>query len=460
MKLKLFNTLGYEMQEFKPIRDDRVSIYTCGPTVYDYAHIGNMRTYVSEDILVRTLEALGYKVERAMNITDVGHLTDDADAGEDKMLLGAQREQKTVWEIADYYTDAFFRDFDELKLKRPGIIERATDHIDKYIDFIDVLDEKGYIYQAGGNVYYDVSKFPSYTELNRLNLDDLMVGARDDVVIDENKKNPYDFVLWFTQSRFENQQMRWKTKYGEGYPGWHLECSVIAMNAFGPRLDIHGGGVDHIPTHHTNEIAQSEAYTGEKWVNYWWHAEWLIDKSGKMSKSSGDFLSLQFLKQEGFDPMDYKYFLLGSHYRRQLMFTWEALEGARDAYSKLKARTLALDPPVETDAYYEDFLKHLANDLNTANALTVLYQCLNDKELSSGEKAYAISRMDEVLQLGLFEEKEVEADLAEKIEAMVEERNQAKDEKDYARADAIRDELNAMGVSIQDGKDGTTWTLN
>lgn len=460
MKLKLFNTLSLELEDFVPIREDRVSIYTCGPTVYDYAHIGNMRTYVSEDILVRTLEALGYNVVRAMNITDVGHLTDDGDEGDDKMLLGAKREKKTVWEIAQYYTDAFFVDFDELKLKRPSIIARATDHIQDYIDFIKVLEEKGYTYQAGGNVYFDISKFPRYTELSRMPLENLQIGSREGVVIDRNKKNPFDFVLWFTQSKFENQEMRWESPYGTGYPGWHLECSVISMKAFGPRMDIHGGGVDHIPTHHTNEIAQSESYTGEKWVNYWWHAEWLIDNEGKMSKSRGEFLSLQYLKSLGYDPMDYKYFLLGSHYRRQLLFSFEGLDGAREAYSKLKARCLALDPPKKSESYWEEFLSWLARDLNTANALTVLYKCLNDDELTSGEKAYEIARMDTVLNLGLFEEKEIDEEFRQKIESLVEERSKAKEVKDYAKADKLRDELLSLGVAIKDSKEGTTWTLN
>lgn len=458
--MKLYNSLSLKLEDFVPIKENEVSIYTCGPTVYNYAHIGNMRTYVSEDILVRTLDALGYDVTRAMNITDVGHLTDDGDDGDDKMLLGAKREKKTVWEIAEYYTQAFFKDMEELRLKTPDIIEKATDHIDDYVSFIQVLEEKGYTYQAGGNVYFDISKFPRYTELSRMPLENLQIGAREDVVHDTNKKNPFDFVLWFTQSKFENQQMRWDTIYGEGYPGWHLECSVIAMNAFGPKLDIHCGGVDHIPTHHTNEIAQTESYTGEKWVNYWWHAEWLIDQEGKMSKSRGEFLSLQYLKTLGYEPMHYKYFLLGSHYRRQLLFSFEGLDGAKEAYERLKARCLALDPPVETDAYWEEFLEPLRNDLNTANALTVLYDCLKDDSLSSGEKAYAIQRMDGILQLGLFEKKEIDEELKGKIQALVDERSKAKDEKDYARADALRDELTAMGVTLKDSKEGTTWELS
>ena len=460
MKLKLYNSLSLQLEDFVPLREDRVSIYTCGPTVYNYAHIGNMRTYVSEDILVRTLEALGYKVERAMNITDVGHLTDDGDEGDDKMLLGAKREKKTVWEIADYYTKAFFKDYDELRLKRPNILEKATDHIDDYVNFIKVLEEKGFTYQAGGNVYFDISKFPRYNELSRMPLENLQIGAREDVLPDKNKKNPFDFVLWFTQSKFDNQQMRWDSIYGEGYPGWHLECSVIAMNAFGPRMDIHCGGIDHIPTHHTNEIAQSESYTGEKWVNYWWHAEWLIDNEGKMSKSRGEFLSLAYLKSLGYDPMDYKYFLLGSHYRRQLLFSFEALDGAKEAFAKLKARCLALDPPVKTSAYWKAFLTPMATDLNTANALTVLYDCLKDTELCSGEKAHAIRRMDSVLQLGLFEERAIDDTLKEEIEKMVEERHLAKLDKNYAKADEIRDKLVALGVQIKDSKEGTTWEMN
>ena len=308
--MKLYNSMTNTIEDFKPIKEGEVSIYTCGPTVYFYAHIGNLRTYVSEDILVRTLEYMGYDVKRAMNITDVGHIVGDADEGEDKMLQGAKREKKTVWDIAKYYTDVFFEDFDSLNLKRPTYVSRATDHIDDYIEFIETLEKKGHTYRGGGNVYFDVSTFPEYNKLSKMPLENLVHAHRDDVKMDENKKSPLDFVLWFTKSKFDDQEMKWDSPFGRGYPGWHLECSVISLKMLGEQMDIHCGGVDHIPTHHTNEIAQTESYTGKPWVKYWWHAEFLLDKSGKMSKSKGDFLDLRFLKSEGYTPMHYKYFLL------------------------------------------------------------------------------------------------------------------------------------------------------
>lgn len=457
MAMKLYSTMSGKVEEFVPLQEGKVSIYTCGPTVYNYAHIGNLRTYVSEDILVRTLEYLGYDVTRAMNITDVGHIVGDADTGEDKMLQTARKQKRSVWEIADYYTTVFFEDFDSLRLKRPQIIMKATDHIDDYIHFIQVLEKKGFTYQAGGNVYFDVSKFPDYNKLSKMPLENLRTAHRDEVVLDQNKKSPLDFVLWFTKSKFDDQEMKWDSPYGKGYPGWHIECSVISMLAFGPQMDIHGGGVDHIPTHHTNEIAQSESYSGvEPWVKYWWHAEFLIDKEGKMSKSRGDFLDMRMLEQKGYTPMHYKYFLLGSHYRRQLEFRWESMETARDAYQKLKERTLALEEAVPTEKYLDAFKATLGDDLNTANALTLIYEVLKDQELSSGEKRYIITEFEKVLDLDLFSEEASDLD-HERIEALIAKRAQAKAEKDYASADAIRAELLAMGIQIMDSKEGTTW---
>lgn len=455
-KMKLYNTLSGTVEEFVPIQPGQVSMYTCGPTVYNYAHIGNLRTYVSEDILVRTFEFLGYDVTRVMNVTDVGHLSDDGDDGEDKMVVGARREKKTVWEIARYYEDAFFEDMQKLRLKTPSIVERATDHIDNYIDFIRVLEEKGYTYQAGGNVYFDVSKVPDYTKLSKVPLDQLQTAAREDVVVDDNKKNPYDFVLWFTKSRFDSQEMRWPSPYGEGYPGWHLECSVIALETLGEEMDIHCGGVDHIMTHHTNEIAQTESYTGKPWVRHWWHAEFLLDEEGKMSKSKGDFLTLALLESRGFTPMHYKYYLLGSHYRKQLPFKFEYLEGARDAYEKLRDRVLDLGEPENCRAHVEDFISALTDDLNTASALTVIYNVLKDDTLTPAQKAGSIKQMDSVLQLGLFEKKKLKVS-EEWVLEKIEERSAAKEKKDWATADAIREELREKGIAIMDGKDGTTW---
>lgn len=460
--MKLYNTMSLKIEEFKPINEGEVTIYTCGPTVYDYAHIGNMRTYVSEDILVRAFDYIGYNVKRAMNITDVGHLTGDADDGEDKMLQGAKREKKTVYEIAEYYTNAFFRDFYSLNLKKPEIIKKATDYIKEYIDFILILKEKGYTYEVDGNVYYDISKFPDYTKLSRMPLENLQVGMASDSVIDKNKKNPFDFVLWFTKSKFENQEMKWPSPFGIGYPGWHLECSVIALEAFGNKLDIHCGGVDHIPTHHTNEIAQSEAATGEKWVNYWWHAEWLIDNNGKMSKSSGKFLSLETLIDLGYNPMHYKYYLLGSHYRRQLSFTFDSLDGAKDAYIKLKARVMRLkgsEKNKKTDEYIERFKSFLKDDLNTANILTLIYDCLKDNNLNQANKRFIIEEIEKVLMLDLFKEVELDKELEKKVIKLIKERDLAKINKDYHKADLIRDELKKDGIELIDTKEGTKWQI-
>ncbi len=455
--MKLYNSLSLEKEKFIPRNENEVTIYTCGPTVYNYAHIGNLRTYVSEDILVKALELFGYNVKRAMNVTDVGHLSGDDDTGEDKMLAGAKREKKTVWQIAEFYTDAFFKDMDLLNLKTPDVIEKATDHIDDYIHFIKVLEEKGYTYKAGGNVYFDISKLDDYTKLSKMPIEDLKVANRDDVSIDDNKKNQFDFVLWFTKSKFENQQMKWETPYGVGYPGWHLECSVISMVTLGEQIDIHCGGVDHIPVHHTNEIAQSESYTGKDWVKYWWHGEFLIDKSGKMSKSKGEFLTLDYIMKKGYHPMHYKYFLLSSHYRKQLTFKYESLDNARDAYNKLKVKTLALGEAVKTDKYIDEFKSIIGNDLDTANSLTLIYTVLKDKELSDGEKRYVIEVIDSVLSLDLFAEEEVDSDLSSKVEALIEKRSEAKANKNYELADEIRNELTSMGVEIMDTKEGTVW---
>ena len=293
--MKLYNSMTRSIEDFVPYEDKTVRLYTCGPTVYNYAHIGNLRTYIHEDILEKTLGMLGYDVKRVMNITDVGHLESDADDGEDKMLKGAIRENKTVWQVAQFYTDAFFEDCRKLNIKKPEIIAKATDYIDQYIDFIKTLEAKGFTYFENGNVYFDISKFPRYTALSKMNLDDLRIAHRDDVEEDLHKRNPQDFVLWFTKSKFDNQAMKWESPWGVGYPGWHIECSVISLTNLGEKLDIHCGGIDHIPVHHTNEIAQTESYTGKEWTKYWWHAEFLIENSGKMSKSSGEFLTVSLL---------------------------------------------------------------------------------------------------------------------------------------------------------------------
>ncbi len=467
MNVKMYNSLSRSVEPFEPYQAGKVRMYTCGPTVYNYAHIGNLRTYISEDILEKSLKYLGYDVTRCMNVTDVGHLESDADEGEDKMLKGARRENKTVWQVAQYYTDAFFADCAKLNIAKPVIVERATDCIDDYIEFIKTLEEKGYTYFADGNVYFDIAKFPNYTQLSGMDLESLKTAVRDDVEHDVNKKNPQDFVLWFTKSKFANQAMKWDSPWGVGYPGWHIECSVIALKNLGPKLDIHCGGVDHIPVHHTNEIAQTESYTGEKWTKYWWHAEFLIDNTGKMSKSKGEFLTLSLLEKKGYDPLDYRFYCLGSHYRKQLPFTYENLDMARKAYQKLKNRTLQLvdagkeaaDLSADGLQYRQQFQTALADDLNTANALTVLYDVLKS-DLDSTEKLALIREFDSVLSLDLLVEKEQDSVVdSDWVEQMIAKRSAAKAAKDWATADDIRDQLTAKGIELKDSADGTTWQL-
>ncbi len=419
--MKLYNSLSRTVEDFKPYEEGKVKLYTCGPTVYNYAHIGNLRTYIHEDILEKTLILLGYEVTRAMNITDVGHLESDSDSGEDKMLKGAKREKKTVWEIAKMYTEAFFDDCAKLNIKKPNIIRNATDLIAEYIEFIQVLEKKGYTYFAGGNVYFDISKLDDYTKLSKMDLSKLQVASRDDVGEDLNKKNPYDFVLWFTKSKFDNQEMKWDSPWGTGYPGWHIECSVIALDTLGEKLDIHCGGVDHIPVHHTNEIAQTESYTGNDWCKYWWHGEFLVVKDGKMSKSKGEFLTVDVLIKHGYDPLAYRYYVLGSHYRKQLEFTFENLDSAQIAYKKLRKQCYDIclnanqlnDFSLELKDFRQKFEDYLADDLNTANAMTVLYDVLKS-DLSKDEKAFLIKYMDQIFTLSLdkaFESQNIDTEL-------------------------------------------------
>ena len=464
--MKLYNTLTKRVEEFIPNEEGQVKMYTCGPTVYHYDHIGNLRTYIFEDILLKGLEFLGYSVERAMNITDVGHLTSDGDTGEDKMAKGAKREGKTVYEIADFYTKAFFDDMADLNIKKPSIIEKASDHIDTYIKMIDKMLSDGYAYISNGNVYFDISKAKDYYKLSGKNQEDLKIGVRETVEEDKSKKNPADFVLWFTLSKFENQAMKWDSPWGVGYPGWHIECSGIASLTLGEYLDIHCGGVDNIFPHHTNEIAQSEAYFGHKWCNYWCHGAHLNDSTGKMSKSKGEFLTLSLLKSKGYSPLDYRYFCLNSHYRNSLVFSYDSLDIAKNALTKLKSRVLAInasgDINLEQKKYYHDkFAEALGNDLNTALMLTVLYDLVKDDTVNGNTKINLISEFDQVLSLDLLKSdvKDLSYDLKNEIIRKIEERKEAKKNKDFAKADLIRDELLNKGVKIIDTRDGTTYEL-
>ena len=461
--MKVYNTLTKKIEPFVPNHGKEVKLYTCGPTVYDYAHIGNLRTYIFEDVLEKSLNYLGYSVIRTMNITDVGHLANDSDDGEDKMLKGALREKKSVYEIADFYTNAFFEDCKKLNIKRPQYVSKASDHIDDYIHMIEKLLQDGYAYQANGNVYFDVSKMPDYYQLSGKNPDDLKVAVRDDVEHDTFKRNPADFGLWFTNSKFNNQAMKWDSPWGVGYPGWHIECSNIAIHFLGEYLDIHCGGVDNIFPHHSNEIAQSEAYLGHKWCNYWMHGEYLNDETGKMSKSKGEFLTLSLLIKKGYDPLSYRYFCLESHYRKQLAFSYESLDRAVSSYQSLKNKVKHMMNEVtgEVDEnlfhdYQQKFKDALSDDLNTANALTVLYEVLKH-DMNNKTKLALIEDFDQVLSLSLLKVEEIDDDLKQQVLELIAERTEAKKEKNFARADEIREILKNMGIQIKDTREGTTF---
>lgn len=463
--MKLYNTLTRQIEDFIPNEEGIVRMYTCGPTVYHYAHIGNLRTYIFEDVLEKGLRYIGYDVRRVMNITDVGHLTSDADEGEDKMEKGARREGKTVSEIAQFYTDAFFQDCCKLNVRQPDVIEPASKHISVYIEMISKMLSDGFAYLSEGNVYFDISKAKDYYQLSGKNPEDLKIGVRETVEEDKAKRNPGDFGLWFTVSKFSNQEMKWDSPWGIGYPGWHIECSGISGKYLGEYLDIHCGGVDNIFPHHTNEIAQSEAYFGHKWCNYWVHGEHLNDQSGKMSKSNGEFLTVSLLEEKGYNPLVYRYFCLGSHYRKVLTFTYETLDQASQAYWKLKRRIqkLSRTPDLKEgkiDFYQDAFKEAISNDLNTSSMLTLVYDVLKDEELTDFTKLYLIEDFDKVLSLDLtVEDDGVTEDLESYILEKIEERNQAKKERDFEKADSIRDELLERGIRLIDGRDKTTYEI-
>lgn len=477
----LYNSASHKKEEFKPNHPDIVKMYTCGPTVYHFAHIGNLRSYIMEDVLEKYLRYVGYNVKRVMNITDVGHLTSDADTGEDKMIKGAKREHKTVLEIAQYYTDAFFDDCRKLNIKRPDVVEPATHCIDVYIKIITRLMDTGYAYLAGGNVYFDTSKLERYYVFNDHDADDLAVGVREGVEEDVNKRNKNDFVLWFTKSKFEDQALKWDSPWGVGYPGWHIECSGISMKHLGEDLDIHCGGIDNAFPHHTNEIAQSESYLGHHWCNYWFHVLHLNTSSGKMSKSKGEFLTVAVLEEKGYDPLDYRFFCLQSHYRKMLVFTYENLDNAKTAYDKLIARVAALkDGPASeadgerADALRSEFKTAMDNDLNTSLGVTALYDVLK-ADISDGTKLALLSEFDGVLGLGLLDRAAKKRDQDAKtvssavggftvqgegdpaIDALVLQRADAKKAKNFAEADRIRDELKAQGIEVTDVPGGAEW---
>ncbi|GHT69464.1 cysteine--tRNA ligase [Spirochaetia bacterium] len=487
MPLTLFNTLGREIQAFEPREAGKVGFYGCGPTVYNYAHIGNLRAYVTHDILTRTLRRMGYEVTHVMNITDVGHLSGDNDEGDDKMVKSAEERGKSVLEVADFYTKAFFNDTERMNIIRPTVVCKATEHVGDMIALIKKIEANGFTYSAGGNLYFDISKFPSYGDLALLRLDEKKISRTE---VDENKRNPYDFVLWFTKSKFENQALVWDSPWGRGYPGWHIECSAMSGKYLGEQFDIHAGGIDHVPIHHTNEIAQSEAATGKKpWVKYWVHNEFLVLDKGKMSKSAGGFLTLQSLIDKGYDALDYRYFLLGGHYRSQLQFSWDSLDGAKNARRSLTDRiktlaekaNLSKTGPLPDGAavdgkapdavyagkagtYLAAFDKALEDDLSTPRALAELWGLLRDAEVNPAEALPAAFDMDRVLGLNLVDAAQAkpaeDEALVQKIEALIAERAAAKKAKDFAKADGIRSSLKEKGIILEDSPTGTTWRRN
>ncbi|RKM62238.1 cysteine--tRNA ligase [Butyrivibrio sp. CB08] len=471
-KFSFYNSLTRNIDEFVPREDGKVSMYTCGPTVYHYAHIGNIRTYIMQDVLVKALGYAGYDVKRVMNITDVGHLASDADTGEDKMLAGAKREHKSVMEIAKFYTDAFFKDFEAVGNKKPDVIEPATNCIPEFIHMVEVLLEKGYAYQAGGNIYFDTSKLDDYYVFSSsIEKEQLEVGVRDDVEEDTNKKNKTDFVLWFTKSKFEDQALKWDSPWGVGYPGWHIECSCISMKHLGEYIDIHCGGVDNIFPHHTNEIAQSESYLGHEWCKYWFHSNHLNDRSGKMSKSKGAVLTVSVLQEKGYDPLVYRFFCLQSHYRKPLEFSYDALDNTVQVFDKLVKRVAelknegAVDEAVKAE-FEGKFRDAVSNDLNTSMAITVLYDALK-ADTNDATKLALVESFDKVLSLDLIGHArklseggaDVDPELLRYIEEQIEKRAEAKKAKDFATADAIRDELLSKGIEIKDTREGVKWQI-
>jgi cysteinyl-tRNA synthetase len=468
MSITLYNTMTRSKDQLAPLEGPNVSLYTCGPTVYNYAHIGNLRTYVFEDILKRALIYRGYEVNHVMNVTDVGHLVSDADDGEDKMALGAQREGKTVWEIAQFYWDAFRKDIELLNIIEPTVWCRATDHIQEQIDQVQILEEKGFTYTIDDGVYFDTSKLTDYGKLARLDIAGLRAGARIEVT--QGKRSYTDFALWKLSPKDSKRLMEWESPWGMGFPGWHLECSTMAMKYLGEHLDIHCGGIDHIAVHHTNEIAQAESALGHEWTKCWMHGEFLTmaktedSAGGKMSKSSGEFLTMEVLTtKHQYDPIAYRYFLLGAHYRQQLAFSWEGMDAAASALGRIKRVVLdaregysSQEQPIAE--CIEEFDAAVIDDLNMPRALAAMWKTVKTTTASPGEIYATLLQMDRVLGLGFADMAPPDADTSDaEIDALVEARTAARSSKDYARGDEIRDQLIDMGVEIMDSPEGTTW---
>lgn len=469
MTLKIYNTLNKREEEFRELEPGKVKMYTCGPTVYNFAHIGNLRTYIFEDVLKKVLEYEGYEVTHMMNITDVGHLQSDEDTGEDKMQVGAKRENKNVLEVARFYENRFMSDLERLNIKIPSIIARATEHVEDMINLIKILEKKGYTYIANGNVYFSIDKFDDYYKLANLNMKELQAGSR--IKVDEFKNNPFDFVLWFVNSKYDNHILQWESPWGVGFPGWHIECSAMAIKYLGENIDIHCGGVDHIPVHHTNEIAQSECALGHKWVNYWIHGEFLTVDNGKMSKSSGEFLTLEKLIEDGFSPLEYRYYILQSKYRKPLAFSYERLMESKKALDSLKKKVAVVVDNINKDEnldeneigkYKEEFRKCINDDLNIANAFTVLFDVIKDDKLNNSEKKILIEDFDRIFSLNLIKEKDknkLDDEKIKYIEELLKERAAARANKEWEKSDKIRDLLLKENVEIIDTKEGATCKL-
>jgi len=469
--MKLYNSLTHTVDEFVPNEPGKVSMYTCGPTVYHFAHIGNLRSYIMEDVLEKYMRYVGYDVKRVMNITDVGHLTSDGDTGDDKMLKGAKREKKTVMEIAQFYTDAFFADCAKLNIKTPDVVQPATGCIDDFIKVITSLIEKGYAYEAGGNIYFDTSKLSQYYVFGDFREEDLAVGVREGVEADSNKKNKADFVLWFTKSKFDDQELKWDSPWGVGYPGWHIECSCISMKNLGEYLDIHCGGIDNQFPHHTNEIAQSEAYIGHKWCNYWFHVHHLNTTGGKMSKSKGEFLTVSLLESKGYDPLVYRFFCLQSHYRKSLVFSYENLDNAKVAYDKLVARCAQLVSANDTTGVNTDdfaklkalFTNAMDDDVNTSNGITAVYDVLK-ADTNPATKLALLEDFDKVLSIGIVEKakklasEDNRSDIPADILELAQKRAEARKAKNFALADELREQISQMGYVIEETRQGTKIT--
>ena len=453
--LQLYHTYKRKLLEFKPIKGKKVALYTCGPTVYLFAHIGNMRYFLFEDVLHRSLAFLGYKVKHVMNITDVGHLTSDEDEGEDKIEKGAKIMGKTVWEVAEFYTRAFLNDAKALNILNPDILSKATDNVPEIIDTVEKLVEKGYGYETKQAIYFDVAKFTDYENLTGQRLEEKIRGAREEVITDPEKRNPADFALWFkTVGRFQNHVMRWPSPWGEGFPGWHIECSVISAKFLGQPFDIHTGGVDHITVPHANEIAQSTAAYDRPLANFWLHSEFLLVDGQKMSKSLNNLYTLADLAGKGYSPLDFRYLNLTTHYRQKLNFTWQGLHAAHQAYRNLKSQIREYDKSGRPDKkYMEQFSAALEDDLNTPKALAVLWELVKNNEIKSETKRATINSMDEVLGLGL---KGLKAQpIPNEIKKLVKERDEAREQKEWARGDQIRKQIQELGYVLEDTPEGT-----